>query len=181
MSASLVERLDLRVGPADQESPTAAKHANPADLYRMRGARGSRVVLTIRRDDTFTLTVDLEDDEPAWLMPILEALTELLRLPANWNSYGAQQIDPYTAFFALTLLAATMRDDMPMPAVVPTHRGGVQFEWHMRGIDLEVNVLSRDRFTVGYEDMRQQVEWEREFTTDLEPLQTALAELSERG
>jgi len=32
----------------------------------------------------------------------------------------------------------------PPPIIVPTVRGGIQLEWHTKGIDIEVYVDSRD-------------------------------------
>jgi hypothetical protein len=81
---------------------------------------------------------------------------------------------------AIFLLARTMRDDTPVPIIVPTNRGGVQLEWHKHDIDLEVEVLSPTRFDVSYRDDRDGKDWDGELTTDLRPLRDALEELTRR-
>jgi len=74
-----------------------------------------------------------------------------------------------------------MQDDTPAPAVVPTNRGGLQFEWHTRGIDLEIELQAPGRGSISYEDHQSENEWEQELTSDLTRLSAALSELSRRG
>jgi hypothetical protein len=119
----------------------------------------------------------LEDKEPAWLRPTAQKLTELSDLPENWDSYGARPIDHSAIAFAVQLLSETMQADTPAPAVVPTNRGGVQLEWHTRGIDLEIEIQSPGRILVSYEDHRSGKEWEAELTSDLTRLSDAISEL----
>jgi hypothetical protein len=103
---------------------------------------------------------------------------ELLDLPENWDSYGARPINREIVLFALQLLCETMPTDTPAPTVIPTNRGGVQFEWHTRGIDLEIEIQSPERIYVSYEDQQSGNEWEAELTSDLTRLSDALLELS---
>jgi hypothetical protein len=126
------------------------------------------------------LIVEQENEQPAWLMPVVKVMGELLNLPENWDSYGACRISPAATEFALQLLPETMRVDTPVPTVVPTSSGGVQLEWHTRGIDLEVEIKSPGRLYVSYEDHRDNVEWEGELTSDLTRLSGFLSELSQR-
>jgi hypothetical protein len=121
-----------------------------------------------------------EDKEPAWLGPTVQALIEILDLPENWDSYGARPINQETVLFALQLLDETMQAETPPPRVVPTTRGGVQLEWHTRGVDLEIEIQAPGRIYASYEDHRSGDEWEEELTTDLTCLSNALSELSRR-
>src|SRR5262245_44338244 len=87
------------------------------------------------------LVVALEGRPPRWAEPTLRKLGELLRLPANWNSYGARPVDSACAWAAFQLLSRLLPDDALPPAIVPTSGGGVQLEWHTHGVDLEIQVL----------------------------------------
>jgi hypothetical protein len=40
----------------------------------------------------------------------------------------------------------------PKPAVVPTGRGGVQFEWHLKGSHVEVYISPEGNSEVSFED-----------------------------
>src|SRR4051812_32442305 len=77
---------------------------------------------------------------PEWLSETAAALQQLLCLPQNWNSYGAQPIRPEIVHAAVELLRETVTPNVPPPVVVPTIQGGVQLEWHLRGIDLEIEL-----------------------------------------
>lgn len=83
---------------------------------------------------------------------ILSVLNRLIALPPNWDSYGALQIDISRTRVAFNVLMEVMREDTPAPSIVPTSDGHIQFEWHMRGIDLEVEVISPVTIRVMYED-----------------------------
>jgi hypothetical protein len=127
------------------------------------------------------LIIEGEDEELTWFRPTVQALAELLSLSENWDSYGARPIDLEMVRSALQLLAETMRANTPPPIVVPTHRGGIQLEWHTRGVDLEVDILSPGRICLSYEDHQTGDEWEGELTSDLTRLSNALLKLARRG
>ena len=114
--------------------------------------------------------------DPPWLQPTVQALEELLMLPAGWDSYGARPVDPQHALAMVHMLYGIMRDTSPAPSVVPTNRGGVQVEWHRGGIDLEIETLSPHRFLVSYEDADS--EWEAEIISDWTRLGPVISRLS---
>jgi hypothetical protein len=95
---------------------------------------------------------------PEWLGQNEATLEELLKLPANWNSYGATPIRPDAVQAARDILGKIVRSDTPQPAVVPTVRGGVQLEWHTQGIDLEIEIPESGQFHVWYEDPQEEIE-----------------------
>jgi hypothetical protein len=80
-------------------------------------------------------------------------MIELLELPPGWNSYNAKPIRKENVNFALSLLGQIMRHDTPVPSVVPLVRGGVQFEWHTRGISLELSIYSPTEVILVAEDV----------------------------
>ncbi len=67
-------------------------------------------------------------------------LIQLLTLRTGWDSYSARPIDPQNVFAALDLTLRVMERDTPTPHVVPRVGGGLQLEWHMNNIDLEIYV-----------------------------------------
>jgi len=77
---------------------------------------------------------------PGWLLPTLSGLQALVALPHDWDSYGAPPIDFSYVIKAIQVLVEVMEHDTPAPSVVPTSRGGIQFEWHMLGLDVEVEI-----------------------------------------
>jgi hypothetical protein len=127
------------------------------------------------------LRLDIEGEAPPWLGDLMNELGALLELPAGWNSYGARQVDPRIAADAVRLLLTVMREDTPVPALVPTSRGGIQAEWHSEAIDLEVEVIGPYNYQVSYEDIRSGTEWEAQITFDLSRLAECVSGLSRRG
>jgi hypothetical protein len=113
---------------------------------------------------------------PAWLSPSVDKLSQLLTLAPNWDSYGAQALDPQHALAALCLLGRVMHNDSPPPSVVPTSRGSVQLEWHTNGVDLEISVLAPNEFHVQYESAEES--WERNLISDLSLLRSVISQFS---
>ena len=75
---------------------------------------------------------------PAWFDILMQGFVDLLTLPVNWDSYGAGPIDTKIIQRALDSLDSLMRASTPAPRVVPLSSGGLQVEWHRKGIDLEI-------------------------------------------
>ena len=122
-----------------------------------------------------------EASNQLWLEIIAKEFDEVLKLRANWNSYGARQVEPECIRFVLEeLLPFAMRPSIPVPAVVPTNRGGIVLEWHTRGIDLEVEVVLPGCLHIFYEDAQTGESWEGEVSSDLAPLDTPLEVHSQR-
>ena len=117
------------------------------------------------------------DEDVTWLGPVLDSAAGLLVLPEDWDSYGAPQIDPEKVAFGIRMLLANLDQAAPTPAVVPTNSGGLQFEWHMASIDLEIEVVSSGRVNVFYENHRTGATTERTLTSNFRPLNEFLAEL----
>lgn len=91
---------------------------------------------------------------PQWFPTIASKIHHLARLQDGWDGYGASAIDHDTLIFAVDVLGQFLRPSLPEPQIVPTSQGGLQFEWHINGVDLEIEV--REPFSVGlyFEDLR---------------------------
>ena len=81
-----------------------------------------------------------QKDPPTWLKETEEILRGFATLPEGWDSYGAKSIERHAIDSAIELLRRMIQHDTPQPAVVPTNRGGIQIEWHTRGVDLEIEI-----------------------------------------
>ena len=115
---------------------------------------------------------------PVWLLPALSGLQELASLPAGWDSYGAPPIDPGCVIKAVHVLMEAMEPDTPAPSVVPTSRGGVQFEWHIGGIDFEIEIEPTYLVSAYYRAAGGAVEKEIPPTTEIHSLKSLVADLS---
>jgi hypothetical protein len=113
-----------------------------------------------------------------WTIPVSSQLNKLISLGPNWDSYGAKPISTQRVVQAFDLLKSIMREQTPVPTIVPTNEGSLQLEWHTQGIDLEVLILGDNSYCVVFEDHKSGVEWERALSSDLSPLVEAVSRLS---
>jgi len=119
-----------------------------------------------------------EATSDSWQIKASSKINELVMLPANWDSYGALQVDPRNAKYAYDLIGMLMIPNLPFPLIVPTNSGGIQLEWHAEGVDLEIKILSVNKINV-YFDLEPYPEWEGIITYDLESLDLFTNELVE--
>jgi hypothetical protein len=117
---------------------------------------------------------------PPWLASVQQALIELLDLREGWNSYRAHPIAREAVVEAARLLASTMQTDTPPPSVIPTPPGGVQLEWHLRGMDVEVEIAPQGQVRLVYEDEVTGTRSNEAVTDGRAPLRVLLVELSRR-
>ena len=84
---------------------------------------------------------------PGTFFPVFNKLSDLMSLPANWDSYGGQPVTVTAAVSALRLLVDVQWMG-PLPSVAPTASGGVQFEWGGDDEGVEVNIHPDGTLTV---------------------------------
>ena len=75
---------------------------------------------------------------PSWFDPLVQGLVDLRTLSPNWDSYNAMPINPKLVNTALTFMSGLLGPSSPAPRVVPLSSGGLQLEWHRKGVDVEV-------------------------------------------
>lgn len=71
---------------------------------------------------------------------IVERFEALKALTDDWDGYGSPAPAVDTLIDALNVLRRFMPGSVAVPAVAPTTVGGIQFEWHRGGWDIEVEV-----------------------------------------
>jgi hypothetical protein len=176
MPAELLERRIPEYLTDPDWQPSGTTTTLPARAILSAGFKAHRTIKFPFPGGEFVVTIT--GTPPRWIVPTVQTLGELLSLPPNWDSYGAPRVDPSYVEAALRLALDVMRDDTPVPSVVPTSRGGVQLEWHTRGIDLEVEFVTPSQWHGLYEDQRTGAAWEADLTRDLKRLTDAIAALS---
>jgi hypothetical protein len=77
------------------------------------------------------------DAETPSLVPLGEALRDLVGLQSNWDSYGALPPSRSALVHTWELASRLVEVGMPIPQVFPTRSGGVQLEWHVPRASLE--------------------------------------------
>lgn len=121
---------------------------------KSRGLRVEDYVLEILAQRLGPERVSAREARTPEYVQTVNKLIELLELPERWNSYNAKPISKENVTFAVALLAQVMGAGTPAPHVVPKVRGGVQLEWHTRGINLEISIDSPGHVSFSAEDLR---------------------------
>lgn len=162
---------DLR---RELEAKLPGEHATLEQIEDVAHQIGLALQLDLRQH----LAMASEERAPEWLPEAEEAIRQLTTVAPNWNSYGARAVQPLIIQSAIKLLREIVRSDTPRPSVGPTARGGIQLEWHTRGMDLEIELDLPERIQVLYEDAAGEEEWELEPGTSRERLTNLTARLS---
>lgn len=117
---------------------------------------------------------------PSWLTTVRERMDRFSTLPHGWDNDGAPPIDVVTVKDALAIVAA-LPVDTPMPsAVTPSKRGGIVFEWHLRGLDIELDIRSREDIELAWEDSLDSSDVYEHLHGDVERLAEPIARLISR-
>jgi hypothetical protein len=67
-------------------------------------------------------------------------LAVLVRLEANWDGYGAKPIDKPALALATRFVNAMSSMGLPAPEIFPVPDGGVQLEWAVGPMELEIEI-----------------------------------------
>jgi hypothetical protein len=96
----------------------------------------------------------LYDAEPdrKWQVEVLQSLIKYSCMEQGWDGYSAPPISRDVSFFALEILNHVMRPRTPIPQVVPSSMGGIQLEWHQKGVDLEIHIIAPYQCEVWFQD-----------------------------
>jgi len=130
--------------------------------------------------DSGSIAWSWRQEEPPWRRAVRQRLESLLALPENWDSYGGLPIDEGLFQPVLEFLARFMRDQTPAPQIAPLSSGGVQLEWHTKGIDMEIAFADRRRLNAFFEDSKTGESWEEESCDALSALDSAFDRLTIR-
>lgn len=117
--------------------------------------------------------IEVRGGKPRWLEPIVTRLRELIALPTNWDSYGAAPIRLSIVAHVIRLLAHLMGRETPLPHLVPTKKGGIQFEWPGLAMDLEVEVHATGQVEVYCEDLQTGERWEGDLWSNIRRVRAA--------
>jgi hypothetical protein len=100
------------------------------------------------------------EPDPEWLETARHAIAPIVALPDNWDGEGALRIQPAVIEGVLRVLEELLPGHAPAAQIVPTHRAGIQMEWHRNGKDLEIEFGPGIPTTFYFYDSQTQVERE---------------------
>lgn len=113
---------------------------------------------------------------PRWLSPIASRIAQLSSLGPRWDGVDAAPLQPWAVEAAVNILARVMSVRSLAPQVVLTAGGGLQLEWHDRGVDLEIEVDALGSASVWFEDIGADDELDGSLAVHLDRVRTLLAQ-----
>lgn len=138
-------------------------------------------ILSVRLSPKTTIQIPLEGLLSQPLTEVISRIVSFARLPPNWDSYHAKEVDPLLIESALQFLIQEIPRSLPLPSAVPTTAGGIQLEWHCNGVDLEIAFRSPRNLHVWFEDLIDGSESEFSITDDFLPLEPLFNRLSRKN
>lgn len=117
--------------------------------------------------------VKVEGVPPDWFGYVVRALKRFAGLGPNWDTTGGKPVSPYAAAAAIRLLASILSDSTPLPDLIPMPSGNISVEWHMAGIDLEIEVGPVGAVCLHYASEHTGEDWEQPTTNNV-PLLSGL-------
>jgi hypothetical protein len=117
----------------------------------------------------------------SWMAELQDRFDKITALTTGWDGYNAKPVSFTCASFTAQLLEVLFESDVPPPQLVPGSDGTLQFEWHMNGFDLEVDVLAPyEVFAVRHDHSNCTCE-EANLSSDYTLLKTWISSLSKSG
>ena len=80
----------------------------------------------------------IEETSPPWIREVNRRLEHLRTLKQNWDGENAPPVSFECCIEALVFLLENAANETPAPQIVPTSKGGLQLEWHVGEVDLEI-------------------------------------------
>lgn len=80
------------------------------------------------------------DDAAPWVPEVLAKVGELTALRPGWDGASGCPLSASAVRAAVSFMNRKLSNSTVAPQIVPTRAGGLQMEWHSRGIDLEIEV-----------------------------------------
>jgi hypothetical protein len=72
----------------------------------------------------------------------MRRLGDLVKLPANWDSYGSPPLSQVAVETVIDLLQRIDDRNLPAVRIVPVSGGGVQLEWRVSTRELQLEIAS---------------------------------------
>lgn len=82
----------------------------------------------------------------------VEQVERLQQLEEGWDSYHARVASATAAAQAKRIIQLLPATAAVQVSVVPTSSGGIQLEWHARGVDIEIEIASNGHPSIALED-----------------------------
>ena len=113
-----------------------------------------------------------------WRDAAFARLLQLGNLQTGWDGHYGKPLDEGISTMAAALLERFESWRAPMPAIMPLSDGGVQIEWHRKGWDIEIEMVSKGEINVFAHDILNGVEDNFLLSDDVDRVKSILKKIS---
>jgi len=103
---------------------------------------GGRETVLVSTPYPFSVGAFTKPAAPEWLAEAKRKITQYTSLSHGWDGYRGIAVDKTTADYAVQVMSNVVTTATPRASVLPLSGGGLQFEWHREGKDLEITFYS---------------------------------------
>lgn len=124
--------------------------------------------------------IESENDD-GWQSEVQSQIERIKALSEDWDGYGAGPVRNDVMKFAAQVLQNIMHLSTPAPKLTPMSNEGLMLEWHIHGIDLEVDIERPGTMWMSFEDSVEHIDEEGEVRANLRPLWLPIEKLTKRA
>lgn len=122
----------------------------------------------------------IRDQPAAEVIAAINRIASLTTLREGWDGHTGKPVTLGIATYSLQILLAIMKPSLPSPSIVPLASGGLQFEWHRNGWDVEIEILSPNHVQAWAHNLQTGQISETTMTTDVSALYYFMQPLLQR-
>lgn len=100
-------------------------------------------------------------EKPPWLSDALNRLKQRMELCVGWDGHRGRPVGIQVGYFAAMVLNFLSANRAPKPSIMPLSYGGIQFEWHRKGWDVEIEIAAPGRIYAWRRKLHTRRELER--------------------
>lgn len=124
-----------------------------------------------------TIVIRVEGETPGWLSYVVKSLNQIGRMERNWDLAGGEPVNPHAAAAAIRFLASFASPKAPIPDLLLAPNGNLSLEWHVWGLDLEIEVGPRGIVYAHFENSSAGEEWEGPITETYDRISKVLRQV----
>ena len=90
---------------------------------------------------------------PKWLTRAKQRIQQEAQIGVDWDSYGSVPVDQRIPSMVEDLVEWFTVAGMPPPDVFATNEGGMQIEWHIRQVNVEIHISPTEPTQIFFHDI----------------------------
>ena len=145
------------------------------DRFRTPQGQGSAAAFTLSPSGAGALLPSsaMSSAIPLWNDSVIRRLEALSSMQLGWDGFSAAPVRPDVAYFTSQFLSGVLDSASTPPTILPLHSGGLQIDWHLETVDIEVTITAPFEVSAWWRDKTNAIEEEFDMTTNFSQFERA--------